>query len=494
MINVTYAGAGGGKTTNMVNSIIDNIAVVEPNRFLCVITYTNDATTSIRKKLSEEVQVPPNVFIGTIHSFLFRFIFKPHFPNGSDFSIVSGLVKKEITLQGFIKWANREIAEPEKRKIIIENKWNKRKTAIYEKLQESNLITNDLLVKRSKELVSKASVRKALSNKLQFLFIDEYQDTYKWLHDIFMGIYKGNKTTFYAIGDPNQSIYGFSYGSSENGARRPKEFKDFPLSQLRSSSDHYREIDINYRSSTEIVSLANKFNKSFEQKSYNGSFSPVLAIDTNETSQILKLFHQRRLSLKLVDSVFFLSTDNKSLSPYFDSINNNLDSKSNTCIRTFEKCVSQYIGLSITNTCLDNSISRIQFRSLAITLSKDSELNLNKIKSAFKSKFNSDLIHLEQELAKPIPLLNDDSQNTRALTIHKSKGLEAESVLVLFKSNNHIKKSFSQKHLMECPKDDDLRLIYVAITRAKKLLVIACREMLTEESKKLIKDNDFIFI
>ena len=83
MISVTYAGAVGGKTTSMVKAIIEKIVTLDTNKFLCVITYTNDATVSIKSKLSKEILIPPNIFIGTIHSFLFRFIFKPHFPKGA---------------------------------------------------------------------------------------------------------------------------------------------------------------------------------------------------------------------------------------------------------------------------------------------------------------------------------------------------------------------------------------------------------------------------
>ena len=86
------------------------------------------------------------------------------------------------------------------------------------------------------------------------------------------------------------------------------------------------------------------------------------------------------------------------------------------------------------------------------------------------------------------------SGSSRALTIHKSKGLEAESVLVLFDSNNHIKKSFTNKELMESTTDDDLRLIYVAMTRAQKLLVIACKEKISEESKLILNEHNILFL
>lgn len=494
MITVTFAGAGGGKTTSMVKAITEQIALLKENRFLCVVTYTNDATSSIRSKLSDEIKIPPNVFIGTIHSFLFRFIFKPHFPNGSAYSIISGISKKEDEIASFISWAKKKIPESDKRKRVINNKWNKRKEEIYKRLDDAKLITNDLLVKKCKVLTSKAKIRKTLSNKLQYIFVDEYQDTYKWLDDIFKDIYKGGKTELAVIGDPNQSIYGFSYGSSENGARRPKAFNDFPLAMMKLSCDSYIENNMNYRSSTEIVALANLFNKSFQQESNNGDFSPVFAICTNDTTRILALFNEKKKSLNLIGNTFFLSTDNKSLLPYVESLDYELEHTKKKCIRTLEKCIAQYIGLNIDNICSGNDISRIQLRSLAITLGKYEELNLETIKSVFKDKFGRDLVYKEQNVETTPVLFLRDKEGSRALTVHKSKGLEAESVLVLFKSNKHLIKSFTDKELMESPTDDALRLVYVAITRAEKFLVIACEENMSEKSKEIIRKHNISFL
>lgn len=494
MISVTYAGAGGGKTTSMVSSIIDNISSLDDCKFLCVITYTNDATRNIKKKLSEKISIPNNVFIGTIHSFLFRFIFKPHFPNGSKYSIVSSLPKKEDELEFFIKWAREKIEDQERRKRVIKNKWNERKKEIYERLDSYQLITNDLLVKRCKELTSKAKVRKALSTKLQFLFIDEYQDTYKWLHDIFLDIYKGGKTQIYAIGDPNQSIYGFSYGSSENSAQKPKNFQDYPLCQLKGKCDNYCEKNINFRSSEEIVTLANKYNKLFSQQSNMGSFSPIFFIEDSESNIIIEKFYKQRKALELNDSVYFLANSNDSLLPYKSHIEMNENDSGSICIRTFESAVSQYIGAGISEICFENDITRMQFRSFSISLSKLGFLDIEVIKTTFRSKFGKDLSYLKQSIEKPSIEFKESNIKTRALTIHKSKGLEAESVLILFKSNNHIIKSFRKKELICSPSDDDLRLAYVAFTRAKKLLVIACKEKMSKESIDILKQHEIQII
>jgi len=494
LISVTYAGAGGGKTTSMVKAITEKIVTLNTNKFLCVITYTNDATESIKSKLSKEMLIPPNVFIGTIHSFLFRFIFKPHFPNGADYSIVSGLSKKEVEISHYINWANNKIEDRTKRERVINKEWNRKKEIIYKALDNANLITNDLLVKKSKELVSKARIRKTLSLKLQYIFVDEYQDTYKWLHEIFTDVYKGKKTELSVIGDPNQSIYGFSYGSSENGARRPKTFNDFPLSQMKRSCHNYIEKDVNYRSSTEIVALANTFNKSFQQISDKGAFCPVFAIETSDTTKILEIFYQKIKLLGLSSHIFFLSKNNSSLLPYIEHLKNELEHKEKKCIRILEKCIAQQIGLSITNICSENNITRMQFRSLAISLSKEDELDLQVIKTVFKTKFGEPLVYEEQRVEKPTVYFQHNSGSSRALTIHKSKGLEAESVLVLFNTNNHIKKAFTNKELMESTTDDDLRLVYVAMTRAQKFLVIACKEKISKESKLILSEHGILFL
>ena len=75
---LTLAGPGSGKTTDMVDQIVSDMELLDANREVAIITYTNASVDDIRKKLMREVIVPPNVFIGTIHSFLIRYFIKPY--------------------------------------------------------------------------------------------------------------------------------------------------------------------------------------------------------------------------------------------------------------------------------------------------------------------------------------------------------------------------------------------------------------------------------
>lgn len=75
---LTLAGPGSGKTTDMVKQIINNMELLDYNREMAIITYTNASVDDIKKKLVQEAVVPSNVFIGTIHSFLVRYFIKPY--------------------------------------------------------------------------------------------------------------------------------------------------------------------------------------------------------------------------------------------------------------------------------------------------------------------------------------------------------------------------------------------------------------------------------
>ena len=74
---LVIAGPGAGKTHYIIEKVIEKLPMLAAHRFLAVITYTNAATCEIYERLSKKMDIPSNVFIGTIHSFLVRFILKP---------------------------------------------------------------------------------------------------------------------------------------------------------------------------------------------------------------------------------------------------------------------------------------------------------------------------------------------------------------------------------------------------------------------------------
>ena len=79
-MEINIAGAGAGKTTKMSDKIILLRNQIDENKKLFCIAFTNSAVDCIRRKLCEHyVQIPENIIVSTIHSFLYREIIKPYY-------------------------------------------------------------------------------------------------------------------------------------------------------------------------------------------------------------------------------------------------------------------------------------------------------------------------------------------------------------------------------------------------------------------------------
>lgn len=76
--SLIIAAAGSGKTTELIKQIIQKANILPNDKYLVVITYTNSATNEILERLQKKVSVQPNIFVGTIHSFLIKFLIKPY--------------------------------------------------------------------------------------------------------------------------------------------------------------------------------------------------------------------------------------------------------------------------------------------------------------------------------------------------------------------------------------------------------------------------------
>ena len=88
---------------------------------------------------------------------------------------------------------------------------------------------------------------------------------------------------------------------------------------------------------------------------------------------------------------------------------------------------------------------------------------------------------------KIIPTIQQQTEYTT--TIHKSKGLEATCVLVVAKTNNeltHWLETDKEKRLKD--KNDTKRLGFVAFSRAKTALYIACLEELSKTNKNKLME------
>ena len=77
-MKISIAGAGAGKTTTMADTIVNLQSEVDGHLNIFCITFTNNAVACIERKLKEHYgELPDNIIVSTIHSFLYREFIKP---------------------------------------------------------------------------------------------------------------------------------------------------------------------------------------------------------------------------------------------------------------------------------------------------------------------------------------------------------------------------------------------------------------------------------
>lgn len=148
------------------------------------------------------------------------------------------------------------------------------------KKEKNYLDYNDLLFYTYRMLKNDLYVCKLLSDKYQYITVDEYQDTNIIQNDIVNLLAKENRNLA-VVGDDNQSIYGWRGANISNILTFPKIYSDCKTVVLTE----------NYRSSQEILDVSNQMMKYAQegvQKDLRGQFNakkPVLVVTDNNNDE-----------------------------------------------------------------------------------------------------------------------------------------------------------------------------------------------------------------
>ncbi len=145
--------------------------------------------------------------------------------------------------------------------------------ALYEhlKARTATLDQSDLLICLRDVLKTQPAALQRVSNKLDHIFVDEFQDTDPIQAEIFSLLAQNRKGFLTVIGDPKQSIYRFRRADIS-------EFAKF-VSTLRNKGAVEARLSVNFRSRPELISV---FNAAFSN--YMGTFSPEFDANTGAVS------------------------------------------------------------------------------------------------------------------------------------------------------------------------------------------------------------------
>ena len=259
------AGAGSGKTKTITTRLAYLLSLgIDPTNTL-TLTFTNKAASEMReralKMIDNDIPYPP--LLVTFHKFglLFLKLYIHLLNRDNNFVIIDNDDQKKILknisndfppnmmIKEISKYKNSFLTPEEVFALATDINY-KKLAHIYDKyqkyLQENNLIDfDDLLLLTYKILDENIDLAKEISQKYQYIMVDEYQDT----NEIQLLLLKKlclTHNNICVVGDDDQSIYGFRGANHKNILEFEKDFNAKVI-----------KLEINYRSTNQILNAAN---------------------------------------------------------------------------------------------------------------------------------------------------------------------------------------------------------------------------------------------
>ncbi len=294
---LVLAGAGSGKTrviTHKIARLLD--AGYAPGQ-IAAITFTNKAAQEMRERAKSLVgpRAAKHLVVSTFHSLGVRILrsdgarlnLKPQFSILDSDDVLSILKDAGACSDNALArrwqwaislWKNQGLNSDQAEGAAAND--DERVAARIMKRYEERLAAyqavdfDDLIGLPQQLLARDAEVRAKWQDTLRYVLVDEYQDTNATQYELLKSLV-GERAMFTAVGDDDQSIYGWRGATVDNLRRLPQEFPQLKVIALEQ----------NYRSTGHILRAANAViahnPKLFEKKLWSdfGDGEPVARIE-----------------------------------------------------------------------------------------------------------------------------------------------------------------------------------------------------------------------
>lgn len=540
---VVLAGPGSGKTKTLTTAIARTLHedVLAPRAIACI-TYNNECAIELETRLSKlGVETTGTNFIGTVHSFALTQIIMPYSRcvecNIPQNFKVADLKECRIAIEEAYKKIYQDSGDPHRQWEFAKEKRNRELDRTLQSWKGHNKELADFIEEYEQELRKKELIdfddmplvafrmikenpwiRKALEARFPILFVDEYQDLGYGLHELVQLLCFDGNVRLFAVGDADQSIYGFT-GANPELLQSLTQRQDVQTFQLR----------FNYRSGIKIVKASsaalnenrhyespegapegeiifNSVNGGIEEQAYFIVNTLLSQLNTQgfKNENIAILYRAAWLGDKLVEAL------EANQLPYYRTDGNSLIKRSSKFSRFIEDCAKWVTGGW---KDAEPPFRELYNKALIIvyghhyTQNEEQQLGLQLINFLQNSKSitetaNEWLLRFNQELVKPwktvcrnnlqeweicsellektspasskdmsLDLFSGKTEGTGRLTLttfHSSKGREFDAV-ILFGVNNDVIPNWRDRRTPKASKEAR-RLFYVAVTRPKTIL------------------------
>ena len=260
------AGAGTGKTKTITTRLAYLISLgIDPAATL-TLTFTNKAASEMRNRaisLLDNIAYPP--MLSTFHRFGIFFLkqYMARLERENTFIVIDKQDKNKILKSmdeglnvqilgnAISSYKNQAMSEEEIHNISINAHLKKIASAYsnYQKfLQKNNLVDfDDLLLLPHEVLSLHDDIREELSQKYQYIMVDEFQDTNKIQMQLLHFLCSTHENIC-VVGDDDQSIYSWRGAEIKNILRFRDKFNDTKIVTLQN----------NYRSTKQILEVSNR--------------------------------------------------------------------------------------------------------------------------------------------------------------------------------------------------------------------------------------------
>jgi len=526
---LVLAGAGSGKTkvlTHRVAYMISQNLIMPENALL--LTFTNKAASEMKERISK-ITNGNTPMTGTFHSFCAKIlrIDGKHIGVPPNFIIYDDQDQKDAVKQILEKLnlstdqynpasilngigeAKNQMLTPEEYKGYVRGEWQEVVAKVYDEYEKmlkeiGALDFDDLLIKTVILFKEIPEILEKWNRQLTHIFVDEWQDTNKIQYSL-TRLLVGKNKNITAVGDASQSIYswrGADYRNINNLIRDYPDIKVINLEQNYRSTQNILDaanLVISKNTSHPILKLwtdkkagakirlyaaRNGFDEADfivdETKNLNRFPETAVLYRTNAQSRVLEeAFLHAGVPYMLVGGTrFYDRKEIKDVISYIKFLVNPKDSVSKKRIekigiRRFERLqeMSSIEGLT-TLDILDAVIQKTDYLSL---FQKESEENLARLENikelrSVATEFPNINDFLENVALVEAGPRNQTKNAVTLMTLHAAKGLEFPIVFIIGMEEGLFPHSRS---LMDTNQlEEERRLAYVGITRAKEILYL----------------------
>ena len=484
---VVTACPGSGKTTVVVEKIRRRLPELKPYQGVIGITFTVKASEELKSRCKKNAFDAKRSFFGTIDSFCLKEIILPFVGRlwGRADHALHPIYFKDLAPQ------EKEALAGFGRQGVETESYSEVEPLLIQLYQSGRILTNSTSLVACHIIENSLACRRYLAAKYDTIFIDEYQDSSEPQHQLFKQLVSIGMVGV-AVGDEDQSIYGFRGGS-----------KDF-IEELQANRDFDTfQILTNHRCHPSISNYARRlYNPDCEllhadgNRVFRGTYSGTQIDLARKISDWMPRIKER-FNVSHDSDVAVLVRGNASL----DWVSQGLSVPH----RVQKDSPLTDIGGHHARLCID--LLKYRFDD-SITIEsvltgnlrlKASRREANSLRQAIKSVKNSSLEVLVETLAEVCDTILSEhlpdtvrealtqisgssdllelfkpvnTNEVQVMTLHKSKGLEFDVVFHL----DLYEWTFPHRQFQEdyhAPPlyptwDQELNLHYVGITRAKK--------------------------